>query len=225
MTLRVFIGADERQPIAFNVAQHSIYQKASQPVAVTRLVQDTLPVKRRGLTSFTYTRYLVPWLCNYQGWALFMDADTLVRDDISKVFDCIPEMQRHHPVYVVPHDTVTMPHGKQVSVMFERNAVMLFNNAACSNLTPEFIEKQTPNKLDTWASSIGHLPKEWNHLVGYDKPNPAAAIAHFTMGIPCFPKTQDDEFAGEWQEAHLSMNSTVTWDEIMGPSVHAQWKR
>ncbi len=217
--IRVFIGSDERQPIAFNVAQHSIYKHATQPVAVTRLCQESLPVKRRGLTSFTYTRYLVPWLCNYEGWALFADADILVRGDLASL-----PWDSEAAVSVVPHNTVTKG-NERVSVAFERNAVMLFNCAKCRNLTPEYIETGTPNKLAEWAESIGELPKEWNHLVGYDVPNPQAKLVHFTMGIPCFPETSNDEFADEWKAAHKEMNATVSWEAIMGRSVHARWKR
>lgn len=218
MTLRIFIGADERQPIAFNVAQHSIFAHTTTPVSITKLVIETLPVKRRGLTSFTYTRYLVPWLCNYEGHALFMDADTLARADLSGL-----PWDHDSAVAVVPHNSVEK-RGEQVSVAFERNAVMLFNNAKCRKLTPEYISTGAPNKLAEWADSIASLDKEWNHLVGYDVPNPNAKIAHFTMGIPCFPETKDDEFADEWREAHRAMNGTVSWKEIMGSSVHARWK-
>lgn len=218
MTVRIFIGADERQPIAANVAIHSIFENATVPVAVTRLNQATLPVKRRGLTQFTYTRYLVPWLCGYEGWGLFADADILVRGDIAEL-----PWQAEEAVSVVKHDQV-VKQGQIVSTAFERNAVMLFNCAKCKNLTPEFIETQSPNKLDTWAESVGSLPPEWNHLVGYDAPNPQAKLVHFTMGIPCFAETQNDEFAAEWVATHRQMNGTVPWKEIMGRSVHARWK-
>lgn len=220
--LRIFVGVDERQPIAFTVAQHSIAQCSSKPVAITPLIQKQLPVKRRGLTSFTFTRYLVPWLCNFEGHALFVDADILLRSDIAQLPWDAPAT-----VSVVPHLAV-IKNGEPVSVMFERNAVMLFNCAKCIRLTPEWIEdpKNAPNKLAEWAGTdIGELPKEWNHLVGYDKPDNGTKLAHFTMGIPCFAETKGDEFAAEWAETHRHMNGTVPWSEIMGPSVHARWKR
>ena len=220
--LRIFVGVDERQPIAFSVAQHSIAQRSSKPVAITPLIQKQLPVKRRGLTSFTFTRYLVPWLCDFQGHALFVDADILLRGDIAQLPWDAPAT-----VSVVPHMAV-VKNGEPVSVMFERNAVMLFNCAKCTKLTPEWIDdpRNSPNKLADWAGTdIGELPKVWNHLVGYDKPNNEAQLAHFTMGIPCFPETKDDEFGAEWVETHRHMNGTVPWSEIMGPSVHARWKR
>jgi hypothetical protein len=225
MPLRVFVGVDERQPIAYTVAQHTLTQNSSVPVGVTPLIQKQLPVKRRGLTSFTYTRYLPPYLCDYKGYALFMDADVIVRGDIAQLPWFTPDLPA---VSVVKHEWVSMGDAGNVNVMFERNAVMLFNCEKCTKLTPEWIEdpKNLPNKLSEWAGTdIGELPPGWNHLVGYNQPNPDAALAHFTMGIPCFDETCRDEFAVEWLEAHRQMNSTVTWKEIMGTSVHARWKR
>lgn len=217
--LRIFIGVDERQPVAANVAAHSIRTKSSVPVAITLLAQNQLPVRRRGLTSFTYTRYLVPWLCDYQGHALFVDGDTMARADVAKL-----PWDTEHAVSVVPHTTVEKD-GVQVGVQFERPSVMLFNCAKCSMLTPEFIENDKPTSLSTWAESIGELPREWNHLVGYDAPSDQTALAHFTMGIPCFAETRTDEFADEWVAIHKHMNGTVSWESIMGNSVHARWKR
>jgi hypothetical protein len=217
--LRVFIGVDERQPLAYTVAAHSVQFNSSVPVAVTPLVQSQLPVKRRGLTSFTFTRYLVPWLCGFQGRALFMDADTLAMGDVAELF----RLPNTEPVSVVPHGFV-MKNGQPVSVLFERPSVMLFDCAQCTKLTPEYIETGKPHSLVEWASSIGHLPADWNYLVGYNTGG-KAKLAHFTMGIPCFPETQSDEFAGEWQAIAQRTVSSVEWDQIMGQSVHAQWKR
>ena len=214
--LRVFIGMDERQPIALSVAQHSIAMNCSKPVAITPLVYRQLPLKRTGLTTFTYTRYLVPWLCNYEGHALFIDADMLCLGDIAEL-----PWDAAESVHVVPHTSV-QKHGQTVSVVFERPSVMLFNCAECKRLTPEYIETGKPQSFD-WADAIGHLPAEWNHLVGYDAPKPAKLV-HFTQGIPCFPETQNDEYAAEWVQAMQALSSTVPWAEIMGNSVHAKWK-
>lgn len=215
--LRVFIGVDERQPIALSVAQSSVVMNCSKPVSVTPLVLRQLPLKRTGLTTFTYSRYLVPYLCNYEGHALFMDADTLCLGDIAEL-----PWEASESVHVVPH-TAVLKGGQQVSVQFERPSVMLFNCAECKRLTPEYIETGKPFSFD-WADAIGHLPKEWNHLVGYDAPGPAKLV-HFTQGIPCFPETEKDEYAEQWGQAAQMLNSTVPWADIMGNSVHAQWKR
>lgn len=215
--MRVFIGVDERQPLAYSVARHSIEQAASKPVAITPLILRQLPMQRRGLTDFTYTRYLPPWLCNYEGAALFVDADIVCMGDIAELPWNTP-----HSVCVVPHDMVTK-NGQPVSVRFERPSVMLFNCAACRRLTPDYIATGKPQSFD-WADSVGELPREWNHLVGYDTPSPAK-LAHFTMGIPCFDETKGDEYASEWQQAANAAFATCGWSEIMGGSVHAQFKQ
>lgn len=204
--IHVFIGVDKRQPIAAQVLAHSIYDRAkTQPVSITQLRIETLPVKRKGLTEFTFTRYLVPWLCGYEGTGIFVDADMLVLADIAELAS-----YNEHPVSVVK--------GK---LRFEWPSMMVFNNPKCRNLTPELIETGEPQTL-SWAESIGEIPAEWNHCVGYDHPNPKAKLVHFTQGIPCFPETQSCEYAEEWAAEHVKCNSTVSWASIMGNSVHAR---
>ena len=141
--LSIFIGVDRRQPVSYHVLSHSIMSRASKPVQITPLMIDTLPIDRVGLTEFTYSRYLVPYLCNYEGRAIFMDADMLCLCDIAELFS----VAGSHAVSVVP-----------VSRNFERPSLMVFNNASCGVLTPEFITAGAPNTLD-WASHIGSLPK------------------------------------------------------------------
>lgn len=216
--LRVFIGVDERQPIAYTVAAHSVAFNSSQPVQITPLIYKQLPIKRRGLTTFTFTRYAVPWLCDYQGQALFMDADTIMRGDVAELFPLLGD----HDVGMVHHTESALHPG--FGLTFERTSVMLFNCAACNQLTLDGIENGKPHMME-WAGSIAWLPKEWNHLVGYDTPNPDAKLVHFTQGIPCFPETASDEFAQEWQKYAKAAYSTVSWEDIMGNSIHAHWKR
>jgi hypothetical protein len=74
----------------------------------------------------------------------------------------------------------------------------------------------------SWAGKVGELPKEWNHLIGYDPPNPDAKIVHFTMGVPVWKETIKSEFAQEWIDTFKRMNSTVSYEELMGRSVHKQ---
>lgn len=213
----VFIGVDERQPIAYTVARASIEAHSSRPVAITPLLIRQLPITRRGLTDFTFARYLVPWLCNYEGHALFVDADILCRGDIAEL-----PWEAAEPVSVVHHTTV-QKNGETVSTVFERPSVMLFNNAKCRMLTPEYIQHGKPHTLE-WAAPLGELPREWNYLVGYDTGG-NAKLAHYTMGIPCFEETCRDEFADEWAAIAQRAQMTCSWAEIMGNSVHARWKQ
>ena len=84
--LHIFIGVDRRQWLAYTVLQHSLQSRSSKPLAITPLVLPQLPITRQGLTDFTFSRYLVPWLCDYKGVALFVDADFLCLTDINELF-------------------------------------------------------------------------------------------------------------------------------------------
>lgn len=209
--IRVFIGWDQRQPVSYNVCQQSIIEHASVPVSITPLVLETLPITRQGLTPFTYSRFLVPWLCDYEGTALFVDADTMFRGDVAELF----ALNDHSAVQVVKHERA-----------FERPSLMLFNCAKCTVLTPEYVQNShNPLKLD-WASDVGSLPKEWNHLVGYDKPNPDAKMVHFTQGMPCYKehdKLWNAEFAQEWRDAAKRVMTIAPWETLMGTSVHVPY--
>jgi hypothetical protein len=179
---------------------------ATKPIAITPLILSTLPVQREGLTPFTYSRFLVPWLCNYEGWAIFLDTDILARGDIHELMRFASE---DHAVSVSKNP-----------LRFEWSSVMLFQCARCKILTPDYVkESSTLHKLE-WAEGVGDLPPEWNHLVGYDAPKPAKLI-HFTQGIPGFPETKDSEYGDDWRKDAVEAMTATTWQELMGNSVHA----
>lgn len=200
--MRVFVGFDPRQPISYQVLHYSITSRASKPVSITPLIIEQLPITRVGLTPFTFTRYLVPWLCDYQGEAVFMDSDMLCLTDIHKI------PRNEDPVSVVKN-----------KLRFEWPSLMVFNCELCKVLTPDFIESAQPQNLD-W-SSVGTLPSEWNHLVGYDPPQKAKVI-HYTQGIPCFEEVHGCEYTDEWMKESRIVCSAVPWEILMGNSVHAQ---
>ncbi len=210
---RVFVGYDERQAVSYTTLQQSILETASQPVSVTPLILRTLPITRRGLTPFTFSRFLVPWLCKYEGHALFMDADMFLVSDIC-------EMARYfndqHAVSVV-----------RSIAQFEQSSVMLFNNAHQKNrvLTPKYIQHTEDNLHGLcWLSDseIGDMDGKWNQLVGYQSCQGMEGNLHFTMGVPAFPETSTSEFGQIWTDcARRSIGVTKSWGDIMGPSVHS----
>ncbi len=98
--LRVFIGFDKRQPVAFQVAAHSVWKNTDR-VSIERLTLEGIPgFKRTGLTEFTYSRFLVPWLCGFRGHAIFADAsDMLMLGDVAELdalFDEAPNVAERH---------------------------------------------------------------------------------------------------------------------------------
>lgn len=209
--IRVFIGYDARQPVAFHVAAQSIINHCSEPVSITPLKIESLPIKRVGLTPFTYSRFLVPWLCDYQGRAVFMDSDFLCRADIAPLFG--PEVSSMSDVSFVAHQ----------ARRFERASMMVFNNYLLKQLTPDYVQTAKTLHACEFAQSPQELDKSWNHLVGYDPPNKDAKLVHFTQGLPCYSQTCNDEFASEWVKIARQVNSTESWEKLMGHSVHAPY--
>lgn len=203
--VRVFIGVDVRQPLGYTVCQSSIVRNSSVPVAITPLLIDQLPIKRRGLTDFTFSRFLVPYLCDYKGPALFVDADILFTGDVADLF----ALADGNAVQVHKHEK-----------RFEWPAVMLFDCGQCGALTPEYIERADPFSFD-WAAGIGDLPAEWHHLVGYDDPKPAKLL-HYTMGVPEWGEVRHLGYSGEWLREKAMATMSCSWLELMGKSVHAE---
>ena len=206
--MRIFIGIDPRSPVSYNVLQWSIIRRASKPVQIIPLVLPQLPIQRRGLTDFTFSRYLPPFLCNYRGVSVFMDSDMLVLGDVHELAKLV---DGEHEVYVAKHQE-----------RFEWPSLMVFDNALCTHLTPEYIDEETsmPQKLD-WAKSIGTIPEEWNFCVGYEEMRPAKLI-HYTQGVTHFPEVRGCDYADEWHAEFKAMNASCSWIELMGKSVHAE---
>jgi hypothetical protein len=215
MMIRVFLGYDERESVAYHVASHSILTRSSQPVSITPLALNQLSHvftrSRDALqaTSFSFSRFLAPYLCDYQGWAIFMDCDILMQDDISTLWEL---RDSNYAVQVVQHDhrpneTTKFLGQKQTSYPKKNwSSVMLMNCALCTALTPDYVN--TASGLDLhrfhWLkddSLIGALPPRWNHLVDYDAPKPIEEVSnlHFTSGGPWFPAYKDCGYADLWR--------------------------
>lgn len=224
--MRVFIGYDPRESVSYHVAAHSILSRSSIPVEITPLALVNLggdfKRERNPLqsTDFSFTRFLVPYLCGYTGWSVFMDCDVLVRTDIAELGKLCNLANFYKAVFVVKHDyqpvdrvkflgETQTPYGKK-----NWSSVMLFNNYRCRKLTPEFVNKAPGLALHqfTWIEEdqIGSLEPHWNHLVGEQPPNPHAKIVHFTRGGPWFQEYKDCEFSDEWRREFTSMINPIT---------------
>lgn len=214
--LRIFIGVDPRQSVSFNVLQFSLLEHTTIPLEIVPLKLETLPLKRAGLTPFTYSRFLVPWLCGFEGAAVFLDADILSTSDIRALVEevngkeCAVAVANTNPAY-------------------ERAAVIFFNCGHPDNrkFTPEFIEATDERlHLIKWTEAIHWLPNRFNFLVGYDKPEwcqgQIPSLIHYTRGIPAWPETQGCDFADHWIDARARAFTPATdWATIFERSNHA----
>lgn len=217
--IRVFIGFDPRETVAYNVLAHSIQARASEPVAITPLalsqLKNMLSRARDPLqsTEFSFSRFLTPCLSGYQGWSLFMDCDMLMLDDIARLWGLRDE---RYAVQVVKHDhkprETTKFLGTTQTSYAKKNwsSVMLLNNAKCRRLTPDYVNTASGLELHQfkWLDSddlIGALPHRWNYLVGYDAPGGDVSVAHYTIGGPYFPEYADCSLSDEWRAERDAM--------------------
>jgi len=222
---RIFMGWDSREPIAFSVAVSSIMRHARYPVVVTPLVQSAL--RQVGLytrerqttesTEFSLTRFLCPFLAGYEGFSLFLDCDVLARADVHDLM-LYALADPWKAVYVVQHDytpSASIKFDGHVQTRYPKknwSSVMLFDNAKCTALTPDYVNQATGLDLHRfkWLESddhIGKLPLEWNHLVGEYPPNPDAKLVHYTLGTPCFADYAACEHADAWWEEYWRMRT------------------
>jgi lipopolysaccharide biosynthesis glycosyltransferase len=218
--IRVFIGYDSAEEVAFSVLSHSIHARASVPVATAPVMLSQLKgVFERGhnalqSTEFSFSRFLTPYLAGYEGWALFMDCDMLMLEDIAQLWKVRDE---RYAVQVVKHVHVPREDVKflgHTQTKYEKKnwSSVLLNCARCKALTPEYVNTASGLELHQfkWLESeelIGELPSRWNHLVGYDPPRADAAVAHFTIGGPWFEDYARSEYAPQWRAQREAMLS------------------
>jgi lipopolysaccharide biosynthesis glycosyltransferase len=212
----VFVGYDPREAIAFHTCVNSIIRHATQPVAIhpvaLNLFKDYSETHTDGSNHFIYTRFLVPYLMHWAGWAIFIDGDMIVKDDITKLWNL---RESNKDVMVVKHDYKTKMPVKYLGAKNEDyprknwSSVILWNCNSFPNrrLTPEFVQQSTGSFLHrfTWLDDerIGELPAEWNWLPDEYGPNLNAKLLHYTLGTPCFHEFADTPQANEWHQERL----------------------
>ena len=222
---RIFIGYDDNETVAYHVLSHSILRNSSIPVTITPIVKRHMAGfygrERSNIesTDFSFTRFLTPYLCGYEGWAAFMDCDMLMVGDVAELWSLRDD---RYSVMCVKHDYRPVEDTKflgQVQTKYEKknwSSVMLFNNAKCTTLTPQVVESESGLYLHQfkWLSSdseIGELPNAWNYLVGEPVPRPTEPkLVHYTLGGPYFEKYAGCEYAEHWRAEHARMSFAAT---------------
>ncbi len=212
--IRLFIGYDPKESVAYHVLVHSILRQASQPIQITPLslthLKSLLWRERNPLqsTEFAFSRFLTPYLCGYDGWAIFMDCDMLVRTDIATLWALRDE---RYALQVAKHDYTPSTSSKfleQPQTVYEKknwSSVMLMNTAKCTALTPDYVNSATGLELHRFRwledeSLIGDIPLSWNFLVGEYAPVDITDIhnLHYTIGGPYFDAYRQCDYADAW---------------------------
>lgn len=216
--IRVFLGYDSKETIAYHVACQSIHERSSEPVTIAPLmlsqVKSVFDRERNNKqsTEFSFSRFLVPHLCGFEGWALFADCDVLCVDDIAKLWAMRDDK---YAVMCVKHEHIpketTKFLGQEQTVYEKKNwsSVMLMNTAKCRKLTAEFVNTASGLELHRfhWLESedlIGELPRRWNFLVDYydEVPESELSLLHYTEGGPYFEDYRNCGYAGLWLDEY-----------------------
>jgi hypothetical protein len=220
--IRLFIGYDPREAIAYHVLSHSIIRHTSLPVQITPLALSHLSSmlwrERNPLqsTDFAFSRFLTPYLTGFDGWAIFMDCDMLVLSDIATLWSLRDE---RYAVQVVKHDYTPKSQKKflqQTQTAYEKknwSSVMLMNCAKCKALTPDYVNTASGLELHRfhWLGDdalIGEIPLSWNYLVDeYETIDPSQIHnLHYTNGGPYFDAYKDCSYAHLWFNERDQMN-------------------
>jgi hypothetical protein len=221
-TIRLFVGHDPRESVGLHVFCESVWNQTSLPVeivALTPKVNEVLGLgSSQSTNAFGKLRFAVPHICDYKGFAIFMDgADCLLRADLAELWAM---REAWYAVKVVKHEYETKAARKYVGTDMESDngsyerknwsSVMLFDCGHYMNrqLTPNFIRDHPSAYLHRFKwlpdERIGDLPANWNVLIGEQQSGLETKLAHFTLGGPFFQHYKDCDHAGEWRAHYVS---------------------
>ena len=226
--ITLYVGYDPREACVYHTFCQSVIENASGPVQFVPLhkpMLDNFDGQQDGTNAFIYSRYLVPYLQDFTGFAIFCDGDMHVNADIYELYD---KRDASKAVQVVQHNYKTAQHRKYVGTPIENHnvdyprknwsSVILFNCAHPSHgiLTPEYVGEAGGSVLHRFAwlndEEIGELPVEWNWLVGEYPDRDGMKLYHHTLGSPGF---------AEYSECH----SSKEWNQYMLNSLHMVGER
>tara|TARA_B100000900_G_C20575928_1_gene715317 strand:+ start:1425 stop:2111 length:687 start_codon:yes stop_codon:yes gene_type:complete len=227
--VKVFVGYDTREDIAYQVCEYQI-RKVTPHAEVAPLILKDLRQSglywreedKLGSTEFTFSRFLIPEMTNFKGWALFCDCDILFVEDLNQIFE---QAKEEYAVMCVQHDYTPKPgvkmDGKEQTIYPRKNwsSLVLWN---CGHPSNQVVNKEFVNDPDTtgkvlhrfsWLKDeeIGSISHEWNWLVGwYKEPEDGKPSGiHYTEGGPWFKDYRNCDYNEPWKKAlNDMMNNT-----------------
>lgn len=257
----VFIGFDARETTAYQVLKYSI-QKTSPGIKVFPLYARDL--RQAGLYSrpmlvagnsgqfidttenrphsveFSFTRFLVPQICRllgHKGWAMFMDCDMLVTEDLNKVFSKLENECDSYPLAVVKHDfkpekAIKMDGVSQLAYNRKLwSAVMFFNNSHYKNdiLTSERVNAAEGMYLHNFhwlpgshEDNMYDLGVDYQFIPGHNTTNHTGypVIIHYTEKAPWFKGEFEERgyYADIWWEYSMKYR-----ESLGGTAKYAKW--
>ena len=223
--MKIYVGHDSREDIAYQVCEHSIKRRDPsaevQPLKQNEMRQlgiYTREPDKLATTEFTFTRFFVPHLNNYKGWAVFCDCDFLWKIPARVLEQYCDDSKA---VVCVQHDYTPEEGTKmdgQAQLLYPRknwSSMVLWNCGHPKNkyLTPETVNTQTGKHLHRFSwlddDDIGELPYEYNWLVGWyqETETRKPKILHYTEGGPWFENYRECEYSDDWKKELINLFS------------------
>jgi lipopolysaccharide biosynthesis glycosyltransferase len=216
--IKIFVGFDQKEAIAYHTFSQSLIQRSSIPLSITPLADNTLNMYNEthqdGTNKFTYSRFLIPYLMNFKGFAIFADGDMVCQSDIKKLYDLY---DKDYAVQVVKHNYKTKYKDKYLGQKNENyprknwSSLIIWNCSHPKNkiLTPKLISEKNGSFLHRFSwlddNDIGELDKSWNWLaMEYPEKNDVDII-HYTLGTPCFKDYETTSLSSHWHENFNSL--------------------
>lgn len=208
--MKIFIGYDSRWPECADVLRYSLKKHSSISLDITYLVLNDLIQKHKfqkehdplSSTEFTYTRFLVPYLCNYKDYALFMDSDMVCFSDIAEIQNFLLS---DFALRVVKHDyypTNPIKMDGQIQTSYPRKNWSSFMYMNCAKLkiwTKKVVEMASGAYLhrfkDIPDKEIGDFPLAWNCLDWMDN---FTKMIHYTNGGPWLKSYEKHPYGHIW---------------------------
>lgn len=217
--MKIFIGYEEEYPEMFEVCKKSILRYNSNheiiPLRKSKLENDGVYWRafQGESTDFAFTRFLVPYLCNYEGNALFCDGDFLWYCDPEEIKDWVDD----EAVSCVQHPWLVFEEHRKMKDKTNRpykrkywSSLMYFNNTKCKTLTKEAVSVRNAawlHEMD-WAESVGSIPAIYNAMINYYDFSIKAKAVHFTDGGPWLDINDNLLYSTEWIKIYNDLLKT-----------------
>ncbi len=214
----IIVGFDQREAVAYHTFAQSVIEKSTIPVRFLPLsigsLTDYKETHSDGSNDFIYSRFLVPSIMNFKGWAIYADGDMICLEDIKKLWQF---RDKKYAVQVIKHDYKTKIQQKYWGNKNEDyprknwSSLILWNCEHHSHkiLTPEFIQNQTGSFLHRFSwiddKDIGTIDKEWNWLAIEYEEKKNIKLIHYTIGTPCFEEYEKKSLSSHWKNSFLNM--------------------
>ena len=219
---KIYVGFDQREAVAYHTFVQSLIIHSTIPLDITPLSLKSLSIYKELHTDcsndFVYSRFLTPFLNNFDGWAIYADGDMICQRDILELLELRDESKA---IMVVKHDYQTKQSRKYFNNKNENypkknwSSVILWNCKHVKHkiLSPKFVQNQSGKFLHRFSwldeDDIGELPIEWNWLAIEYPENKKAKIIHYTLGTPCLNEYNNTDMSDIWYDAHIKAQEGV----------------